>query len=80
MIAINKNEASLLREYFPHVHVTRTMKQKSGRHHYYCEENKRAMAFLQNVKSGHSPAVAMTMISKKNVQRKNVLSKIDREG
>lgn len=40
MIAINKDEAAMIRERMPKVHIRRTMPQKSKRHHYYCEETR----------------------------------------
>lgn len=59
MVSISKKEASLIRKYFPNTHIVRTMKQKSSRHHYYCEENWRAMKFLERVKNGESPEQAI---------------------
>lgn len=50
MIAISKNEKDLIRERFPNTHIVRTMKQKSKRHKYYCEENKRVMHFLKQIR------------------------------
>lgn len=52
MIAINKAEAEAIRERFPDTHIVRTMKQKSKRHRYYCEENKRVMRFLDASRNG----------------------------
>lgn len=42
MINISKEEAQLIRKYFPYVCVQRTV------HKYCMEENKRAMDFLRN--------------------------------
>lgn len=42
MISINKDEAKLIRKYFPYVHIRRTI------HKYYMEENRKAMEFLKN--------------------------------
>lgn len=42
MVNINKDEAKLIRKYFPYVHIRRTM------HKYYMEENKKAITFLKN--------------------------------
>lgn len=50
MIIINKEEACIIRKKFPNVHIVRTMKQKSKRHRYYCEENKRAMKLLNRLR------------------------------
>lgn len=46
MIAINKAEKEAIVERFPEVHIVRTMKQKSKRHRYYCEERKQVVQFL----------------------------------
>ena len=50
MIAINKAEKDAIRERFPDVHIVRTMKQKSKRHHYYCEETRQVMRFLNQMR------------------------------
>ncbi len=49
MILIGKEEVMAVRVNFPDAHITRTMKNKSSRHRYYCEENKRVLEFLANV-------------------------------
>lgn len=54
MIAINKMEKDAISKQFPNVHIVRTMKQKSKRHHYYCEESKPVMRYLYKVRSGDS--------------------------
>ena len=46
MIAINKAEKELIAERFPNAHIVRTMKSKSKRHRYYCEENRQVINFL----------------------------------
>lgn len=46
MIAINKAEKELIVKKFPNVHIVRTMKSKSKRHRYYCEENRQVLNFL----------------------------------
>ena len=51
MIPISKQEKEAILEEYPHTHVVRTMKQKSKRHRYYCEENKRVMNLLENLRS-----------------------------
>lgn len=51
MININKEEARAIREKFPHVHVTRTMKQKSKRGRYFCEEDRSALRFLFSMRN-----------------------------
>ena len=52
MIAINKEEAKAVREKFPDIHITRTMKQKSKRGHYFCAEVPRVLKFLKRLRSG----------------------------
>lgn len=46
MIAINKREKDEITKLFPNVHIVRTMKQKSKRHHYFCEEDSRVLRYL----------------------------------
>lgn len=53
MISISKEEAKIMRERIPNVNIVRTMKQKSKRGHYYCEETKRATRFLENLRNGN---------------------------
>ena len=50
MIEINKNEKEVIAKRFPTVHIVRTMKQKSKRHHYYCEESKGVMRYLEETR------------------------------
>lgn len=54
MIAITKAEKDTIRERFPDVHIVRTMKQKSKRHHYYCEELRPVMNYLNKLRNGGS--------------------------
>lgn len=54
MIAITKEEKDIIRERFPEVHIVRTMKQKSKRHHYYCEEIRPVMNYLNKMRNGNS--------------------------
>lgn len=56
MIAINKTEAEALRKNVPSVHIVRTMKQKSKRGHYFCEESRQAIKFLGDFRSGRKIA------------------------
>lgn len=51
MIAISKQEKEIIVERFPNVHIVRTMKQKSKRHRYYCEESKGVMRFLKETRN-----------------------------
>lgn len=50
MIAITKAEKDAIREKFPNVNIVRTMKQKSKRHHYYCEETKQVFKLLKQMR------------------------------
>ena len=52
MIAINEPEKDIISQYLPGVHIVRTMKQKSKRHHYYCEETPDVMRLLKQIRSG----------------------------
>lgn len=56
MIAINKMEKDSINAQFPKVHIVRTMKQKSKRHRYYCEESKPVMRYLNKIRNGSSTA------------------------
>lgn len=57
MIAINKAEKDAIRTQFPNAHIVRTMKQKSKRHHYYCEESKSIMKYLEKVRNSNSTSL-----------------------
>lgn len=52
MIAISKAEKEAICTQFPNTHIVRTMKQKSKRHHYYCEESKQVMRILFEMRYG----------------------------
>lgn len=56
MIAITKAEKEAISERFPHVHIVRTMKQKSKRHRYYCEESRAVLRFLEKLNGGSDSA------------------------
>ena len=51
MISITKEEKDAIRQAYPRVHIVRTMKQKSKRHRYYCEEESAVMAFLRRMRA-----------------------------
>ena len=51
MITINKAEKEVISARFPNIHIVRTMKHKSKRHRYYCEENKGVLRTLNNLRS-----------------------------
>lgn len=46
MISITKEEKGAIKEAYPNTHIVRTMKQKSKRHKYYCEESSQVIRFL----------------------------------
>lgn len=52
MIRIDKHEAAYLRERFPDVTITRTMKQRSKRHNYYVEESRKVLGALEKLRKG----------------------------
>ncbi len=52
MILITKSEKEAISERYPKVHITRTMKQDSKRHHYYMEEAPGAMRLLRKLRYG----------------------------
>ena len=52
MILINKSERDIIHNYIPNAYITRTCKNKSDRHKYYCEESKRAMKLLRRIRDG----------------------------
>ena len=52
MILINKEEKNAIHERFPNVHIVRTMKQKSKRHRYYCEESRGVLNLLRELRGG----------------------------
>lgn len=53
MVSITKEEAKAIREKLPNVHIVRTMKQKSKRGHYFCEESRQAIKFLKNFRQSN---------------------------
>ncbi len=52
MTSINKREAVILRGELPNVHIVRTMKNKSKRGHYFCEESEQALKLLREIRRG----------------------------
>ena len=52
MILVNKEEKNAIHERFPNVHIVRTMKQKSKRHRYYCEESRGVLNLLRELRGG----------------------------
>lgn len=54
MILINKTESEIIRERLPKAHIVRTSKQRSNRHHYYCEESTAVMKLLSEIRGGRN--------------------------
>ena len=55
MITITKSEKEAISARLPGVHIVRTMKHKSKRHHDYCEETKQVMKLLSTMrKTGYT--------------------------
>ncbi len=50
MVSINKEEKLAILAKYPNVHVVRTMKQDSKRHHYFAEEYPPAMRLLREMR------------------------------
>ena len=71
MILINKEEKELISRFFPNVHITRTMKQKSKRHRYYCEEDKRVMVFLRKLRGESEETERYVRRGGRHTDRKN---------
>lgn len=55
MIAISLAEKNAVREKYPNVHIVRTMKGDSKRHHYYMEEAGAPMRFLNSLRGIETP-------------------------
>lgn len=51
MIAITAEEKKIIHEQYPDVHIVRTMKQDSKRHHYYMTEDKKPMKLLSKLRN-----------------------------
>lgn len=51
MVSITKEEKMYISEHFPEAHIVRTMKQKSKRHRYFCEESRAVMLYLDTVRN-----------------------------
>lgn len=52
MIEINRYERDAISEKYPGVHIVGTMKHRSGHGHYYCEESKKVMKLLRELRKG----------------------------
>lgn len=55
MIAINLEEKNAIRERYPNVHIVRTMKNDSKRHHYFCTEDPGPMSLLRKLRGEKEP-------------------------
>lgn len=51
MILISKEEAAIMRERCPQVHIVRTMKQRSRRGNYFCEETVAALRVIKEIRA-----------------------------
>ena len=54
MVEISKEERDIIVERLPDTYIIRTMKRRSKRHHYSCEESKAVMSLLREIRSGAS--------------------------
>ncbi len=50
MISITKDEKKIIAEQFPDVHIVRTMKNDSNRHHYFMEEYGEPLKLLHTLR------------------------------
>lgn len=50
MVLISKAEKEAIQERFPKANIVRTMRQKSKRHRYYCEEAPQVMRYLNELR------------------------------
>jgi hypothetical protein len=55
MIAITLSEKNAIHKRFPDVHIVRTMKQDSKRHHYYMVEEFGPMRMLRELRGQAEP-------------------------
>lgn len=51
MVAITADEKKSILKKYPNVHIVRTMKQDSKRHHYYMEEQSGPMKLLRSIRN-----------------------------
>lgn len=65
MILITKDEKDYISKNFPKAHIVRTMKQKSKRHRYYCEEAPSVMRYLASVRYSDQDKAVRNGSSKK---------------
>lgn len=55
MISITEEEKKTISAKYPNVHIVRTMRQDSKRHHYYMEEVGGAMRMLKMMRGIEAP-------------------------
>ena len=55
MISITKDESIAIRAALPDVHIVRTARQKSKRHHYYCEESREVARLIRRMRGLNDP-------------------------
>lgn len=53
MVKVTKAEKESILQHFPNTHIRRTMKHKSGRHCYFCEESYKIVEFLRWYRNKH---------------------------
>lgn len=51
MVEITQSEKKAIKERYPDVHIVRTMKQDSKRHHYYMTEDRKPMELLRKLRA-----------------------------
>lgn len=54
MVRITKEEKDIICKRFPKVHIVRTVKQRSKRHTYYCEESRGVISLLNQLRKNGS--------------------------
>lgn len=52
MIEITRAEKDIISAKCPNAHIVRTMRQCSNRGHYYCEESRKVMKLLRELRKG----------------------------
>lgn len=57
MVRVTKNDKEAILKSFPDAHIRRTMKRKSERHHYFCEESEKIIEFLNAYRIDRSMCV-----------------------
>lgn len=51
MVEITQFEKEAIKKRYPEVHIVRTMKQDSKRHHYYMTEDRKPMEMLRKMRA-----------------------------